>query len=46
MDKTPSYTTDCQEIIATKSLRHNVGLKGEADPIAVLERTVSIPGLR
>lgn len=39
MDKTPSYTTDCQEIIATKSLRHNVGLKGEADPIAVLERT-------
>ncbi|CZT05212.1 related to glycosyl transferase [Rhynchosporium agropyri] len=39
MDKTPSYTTDCQEIIATKSLRDNVGLKGEADPINVLERT-------
>lgn len=39
MDKTPSYTTDCQEIIATKSLRDNVGLKGEAQPMSVLERT-------
>ncbi|CAL3973371.1 unnamed protein product [Diplocarpon coronariae] len=39
VDKSPSYTTGCQEIIATKSLRHNVALKGEADPIAVLSRT-------
>ena len=41
LDRSPSYTTDCQEIIATKSLRHNVTLKGEADPMFVLARTVS-----
>lgn len=39
IDKTPSYTTNCQEIIASKSLRENVQLMGEADPIYVLERT-------
>jgi hypothetical protein len=42
LDKSPSYTTNCQEIIATKSLRHQVTLQGEADPIHVLERTVRI----
>lgn len=42
LDKTPSYTTNCQEIIATKGLRHQVTLEGEADPIMVLQRTVSI----
>jgi hypothetical protein len=41
LDKSPAYTTNCQEIIATKSLRHQVSLRGEADPIHVLERTVS-----
>jgi hypothetical protein len=41
LDKTPSYTTNCQEIIATKGLRHQVTLEGEADPIMVLKRTVS-----
>ncbi len=41
LDKSPSYTTNCQEIIASKGLRHQVTLEGEADPISVLERTVS-----
>jgi hypothetical protein len=41
LDKSPTYTTNCQEIIATKSLRHQVSLCGEADPIHVLQRTVS-----
>lgn len=39
MDKVASYTSDCQQIIATKSLRHQVSLMGEADPIHVLQRT-------
>ncbi|RFU27099.1 hypothetical protein B7463_g9236, partial [Scytalidium lignicola] len=39
LDKSPSYTTGCQEIIAMKSLHHNVALCGEANPISVLERT-------
>ncbi|TVY29101.1 hypothetical protein LHYA1_G002449 [Lachnellula hyalina] len=39
IDKAPSYTTQCQEIIATKSLRHQVKLQGEADPLKVLENT-------
>ncbi|KAH8674812.1 hypothetical protein BGZ60DRAFT_448441 [Tricladium varicosporioides] len=38
LDKTTSYTTHCQEIIATKGLRHQVSLRGEADPHDVLER--------
>ena len=42
LDKSPSYTTNCQEIIASKSLRHQVTLQGEADPIHVLERTVRL----
>jgi hypothetical protein len=42
LDRSPSYTTDCQEIIATKSLRRNVTLKEEADPMFVLARTVSL----
>jgi hypothetical protein len=41
LDKTPAYTTACQEILATKSLRHHVALAGEASPIQVLEKTVS-----
>jgi hypothetical protein len=40
IDKAPSYTTQCQEIVATKSLRHQVKLQGEADPLNVLEKTV------
>jgi hypothetical protein len=43
LDKSPGYTTNCQEIIATKSLRYNVTLRGEADPIDVLQKTVSHP---
>jgi len=43
LDKSPTYTTNCQEIIATKSLRSNVTLRGEADPIDVLQKTVSSP---
>ena len=43
LDKTTSYTTHCQEIIATKSLSHQVSLNGEADPHNVLERAVSPP---
>ena len=43
LDKSPAYTTNCQEIIATKSLRHNVTLRGEADPIDVLQKTVGHP---
>ncbi|KAL3424690.1 hypothetical protein PVAG01_03971 [Phlyctema vagabunda] len=39
LDKTPSYTTSCQEIIATKSLRGQVQLCGEANPIDVLQKT-------
>lgn len=40
IDKAPSYTTQCQEIIATKSLRHQVKLQGESDALRVLENTV------
>ncbi|TVY94223.1 hypothetical protein LAWI1_G000823 [Lachnellula willkommii] len=39
IDKAPSYTTQCQEIIATKSLRHQVKLQGESDALSVLENT-------
>jgi hypothetical protein len=42
LDKSPAYSTACQEIIATKSLRHNVRLQGEAEPMDVLEKTVGI----
>jgi hypothetical protein len=43
INKSPTYTANCQEIIATKSLRSNVALRGEADPIDVLQKTVSRP---
>lgn len=42
LDKAPSYSTSCQEIISTKSLREFVTLHGEADAVNVLEQTVSL----
>jgi len=39
IDKTPAYTTACQEILATKSLRENCTLAGEANPMQVLQKT-------
>ena len=39
VDKAPAYSTSCQEIISAKSLGHNVCLRGEADPMSVLEKT-------
>jgi len=42
LDKAPSYSINCQEIISIKSLREHVTLHGEADAIQVLERTVSL----
>lgn len=42
LDKSPTYSTGCQELLAMKSLGHNVLLCGEANPSDVLERTVSI----
>lgn len=41
VDKAPAYSTSCQQIISTKSLGKNVVLRGEANPIDVLEQTVS-----
>jgi len=46
IDKAPSYTTQCQEIIASKTLRHQVKLQGEADPLSVLEKTVCLHSSR
>jgi hypothetical protein len=43
MEKAPSYSVECQEIIASKSLRDNVSLKGLGSPFKVLEDAVSIP---
>jgi glycosyltransferase involved in cell wall biosynthesis len=37
MEKAPSYSVECQEIIAAKSLRDNVVLKGLGSPSKVLE---------
>lgn len=31
LDKAPAYSTNCQEIISSKSLRQNVALRGEAN---------------
>jgi hypothetical protein len=42
LDKAPSYSTNCQEIISVKSLREHVTLCGEADAIQVLQQTVSL----
>ena len=39
LDRTPSYTVECQEIIASKSLRGYVTLKGYGNPQAVLADT-------
>lgn len=39
IDKAPSYSTDCFEIIASKSLPRFVTMCGEANPTAVLEKT-------
>jgi hypothetical protein len=41
MERAPAYATECQEIIATKSLRTNVCLKGLGSPSKVLEEAVS-----
>jgi glycosyltransferase involved in cell wall biosynthesis len=39
IDKAPTYSTDCFEIIASKSLPKYVTMCGEANPTAVLEKT-------
>lgn len=39
IDKAPTYSTECQEIIASKSLRGQVKLAGTANPMTVLENT-------
>lgn len=39
IDKAPSYSTDCFEIIASKSLPRFVNMRGEANPTTVLEKT-------
>jgi hypothetical protein len=39
IDKAPSYSTDCFEIIASKSLPRYVTMCGEANPTTVLEKT-------
>ena len=42
LDKAPTYSAECQEILACKSLRENVRLCGTADPGTVLANTVRI----
>ncbi|KAG9248806.1 glycosyltransferase family 4 protein [Calycina marina] len=39
IDKAPSYSTDCFEIVASKSLPRYVTMCGEANPTTVLEKT-------
>jgi len=39
IDKAPSYSTDCFELIASKSLPRFVTMCGEANPTTVLEKT-------
>lgn len=39
LDRTPAYTVECQEIIASKSLQGYVTLKGYGNPKRVLEDT-------
>ncbi|RKF62390.1 putative glycosyl group 1 family protein [Erysiphe neolycopersici] len=39
IDKSPSYSMDCFELIASKSLSRFVVLCGESDPITVLRKT-------
>lgn len=43
MEKAPTYSVECQEIIASKALRTNVVLKGLGSPSKVLEEAVSLP---
>ena len=42
LDKAPVYSAECQEILASKSLRTNVSLRGTADPGKVLSSSVSL----
>jgi hypothetical protein len=42
MEKAPTYSVECQEIIASKGLREHVTLRGLGNPFIVLEDTVSI----
>ena len=37
MEKAPAYSVECKEILASKGLRDNVGLKGLGKPSKVLE---------
>lgn len=39
IDKAPTYSTECQELLASKGLRGKVTLRGTADPMKVLENT-------
>ncbi|KAK2764485.1 hypothetical protein FQN54_009180 [Arachnomyces sp. PD_36] len=39
LDKAPTYSTECQEIVASKSLRGRATLRGTANPTKVLENT-------
>jgi glycosyltransferase involved in cell wall biosynthesis len=39
IDKAPTYSTECQELIASKGLRGRVTLRGTANPMKVLENT-------
>ena len=39
MDRTPSYTVECQELIASKNLQSHVFLKGYGNPTAVFSDT-------
>ncbi|KHJ35338.1 putative glycosyl group 1 family protein [Erysiphe necator] len=39
IDKSPSYSMDCFELIASKSLSKFVTLCGESDPVTVLKKT-------
>ena len=45
MEKAPTYSVECQEIVASKSLRDNVCLRGLGSPSKVLEDAVSITTL-
>jgi hypothetical protein len=39
LNKSPVYSSECQEIIACKGLGHSVALMGTADPSMVLKKT-------
>jgi glycosyltransferase involved in cell wall biosynthesis len=45
MERAPAYASECQEVIASKSLRDHVVLKGLGNPSVVLQDAVSIPSL-